>query len=162
MNNRIFQAVVNNQIATCMELLKVKEEYYTRGEDRLKVFKQAAAIDGDTALESLKGMMKKHTIKLYQLIKDVKCGEKPAKAVWDEVLADHHNYFFLLRALLEDEGLIRSTQYDKGKELPPPVDPSFRRLYYADAKGSTCEADSCHPKTCDFRKGIETDEPKDD
>ena len=102
-----FKEVVQEQFTLCCDLLNLKETIYSDGKDRLVQFKTAAVLDKVSPVDALKGMMVKHTTKLYQMFDDMRNDEKLFdEAQWNEVLSDHINYHFLLRALLIDEGLI--------------------------------------------------------
>ena len=104
MNSEQFKEVVVEMVTQCHDLLNLKEQYYSDGQDRLVQFKTAAQLRGITPTDALAGMMVKHTTKLYQMLQD-EFG-KHTQTEWEEVLNDHVNYHFLLKALLIDEGAI--------------------------------------------------------
>jgi len=101
-----FKEEVNEMFTECCDLLSIKEKDYSDGKDRLIQFKQAAALKQEQALDALAGMMAKHTTKLYTMLADCRGGEMFEEKQWKEVIYDHVNYLFLLKALLTDEGLI--------------------------------------------------------
>lgn len=101
MNNKDFEISLNNQIDKCKNLLIIKgKEYAQERNDRLKVFKKAAAMQGITSIEALAGMMCKHTCSIYDMCKE---DEKYTIAKWEEKITDHINYLLLLRALLDEK-----------------------------------------------------------
>jgi hypothetical protein len=73
-------------------------EYAT--EDRLHNFKVAAELQSETPQESLGGMMAKHTVSIYDMIRSP---QTFTRAQWDEKITDHINYLILLRAIVEEE-----------------------------------------------------------
>lgn len=95
-----FNTIVDETIDKCVSVLAQKGIEYTRGGNRLSNFKQAGMLDGDTSIKALGGMMKKHTVSLYDYIKDLENGVKHSLDEWDEKIVDHINYLILLRALL--------------------------------------------------------------
>ena len=99
-----FREVVNEMYIQCCDLLNLKEKDYSYGKDRLIQFKTAAALRGESPVDSLAGMMVKHTTKLYTMLDDD--FEVHTREQWEEVLNDHSNYLFLLKATLIDEGQI--------------------------------------------------------
>ena len=107
MTNEKFNEILEEMIEHCKSDLKVKAEYYSGGEDRLLNFKRAAQLVDETPVKSLKGMMKKHTIKLYCMFEEMEKDNKIFdEKEWEEVLTDNINYLFLLKAMLIEEGQI--------------------------------------------------------
>jgi len=104
-----FKEVVNEMFTECCDLLSLKEKDYSDGRDRLIQFKEAAALKQEQPLDALVGMMAKHTTKLYTMLSASRQGElfvQYDENQWKEVIYDHINYLFLLKALLIDERLI--------------------------------------------------------
>jgi len=100
MNNDEFRAIVNKQLTECRKTLSTKEKIYSEeGRDRLIQFYTASAVTGRTPIQSLMGMLIKHTILLYDLSERESC----EKDLWIEAITDHINYLLLLRALIEEE-----------------------------------------------------------
>jgi len=99
-----FKTVVNEMFTQCCDLLSVKEKEYSDGKDRLVQFKNSGILLYKGPIEALAGMMVKHTTKLYSMLDD-DFGTHTREA-WEEVLNDHTNYLFLLKAMLIDEGAI--------------------------------------------------------
>ena len=75
-------------------------EYAT--EDRLHNFKVAAEIQNCTPITALAGMMAKHTVSVYDLIKKQENGFVVSREMWDEKIGDSINYLILLSALVQE------------------------------------------------------------
>lgn len=100
MNNKDFNDVVEAQFILCKSLLiKKGSEYDADTEDRLHSFKVAAALQGETPMQALAGMMAKHTVSIYDLINS----DSHNLIVWNEKITDHINYLLLLKGLIEEE-----------------------------------------------------------
>lgn len=99
MNHKEFNAIYKAQVAQCTETLITKAKEYAT-EDRLHNFKVAGHLQGVTPKEALAGMMAKHVVSIYDLVKKQ---EQVAAEVWDEKIGDALNYLFLLKALVIDE-----------------------------------------------------------
>lgn len=100
MNNADFNKVVEQQLDLCQSLLCRKGEEYDRGvDDRFHSFKVAAVLQGETPMQALAGMLAKHTVSIYDLIKE---GNHDL-TIWDEKITDHINYLLLLKGLIMDE-----------------------------------------------------------
>lgn len=100
MTNADFNKVVEEQLDLCKSLLCKKGEEYDRDTgDRFHSFKVAAALQGETPMQALAGMLAKHTVSVYDLIKD---GSSDL-TIWDEKITDHINYLLLLKGLIMDE-----------------------------------------------------------
>lgn len=103
-----FKDIVTNMYDKCLDLLYLKEKDYSDGKDRLIQFKNAAKLTDLDTLYSLRGMMVKHTTKLYQMLNDHGfMHERFTEAQWDEIICDQINYLYLLKAVLVDENLIK-------------------------------------------------------
>lgn len=100
MNSQRFDAVLNDQIKRTVDVLGSKAGEYANDKDRLHNFKAAAALQGVTPIEALRGMMTKHTISIYDMIGS---GKMFPLEVWDEKIGDHINYLILLRALVTEQ-----------------------------------------------------------
>jgi hypothetical protein len=100
MNNSEFNKIVDNQLDFCKSLLcKKGEEYDSDTNDRFHSFKVAAALQNETPMQALAGMMAKHTVSIYDLIKD----DSHNLAIWTEKITDHINYLLLLEGLVISE-----------------------------------------------------------
>lgn len=101
MNTKRFEEVINGRISKCLDVLcKKAGEYAT--EDRLHNFKVAAELQNCTPITALAGMMSKHTVSVYDLIRDYERGAFISKEMWDEKIGDSINYLLLLTALIEE------------------------------------------------------------
>lgn len=100
MNNPEFNAMVEEQLNYCRDLLcKKGKEYDSDSGDRFHSFKVAAKLQGTTPLEALAGMMAKHTVSVYDLISQ----NSSDLTIWTEKITDHINYLLLLKGLIMDE-----------------------------------------------------------
>lgn len=100
MNNLEFNKIVEDQLDLCRSLLcKKGEEYDSDSGDRFHSFKVAAALQGETPMQALAGMLAKHTVSIYDLMHD----GSHNLAIWDEKITDHINYLLLLKGLIMDE-----------------------------------------------------------
>lgn len=100
MTNRDFNKVIDEQLNYCCDLLcKKGAEYDADTSDRFHSFKVAAEMQAETPLQALAGMMAKHTVSIYDMIRQ----NSSDLAVWSEKITDHINYLLLLKGLLMDE-----------------------------------------------------------
>lgn len=100
MNDDRFKSIVEGSIAHIRHSLVVKGKEYSRG-DRLSNFKRAGKLSHSTPEMSLRGMLTKHIISIYDMIDDL--AEKPTSLdllTWDEKIGDTINYMILLKALI--------------------------------------------------------------
>ena len=134
MNVEKFEECLNNRIEKCKAVLLKKEDEYAT-EDRLHNFKVAAELQGVNPLTALAGMMAKHTVSVYDLIRETALGDRPPLDMWDEKIGDSINYLFLLDAAVgemyigEREG--RSVSYKVYEEGQTDVEKekSIRNAY---------------------------------
>lgn len=101
MNSEEFSYVFEEQVDICRRLLLTKAAEYAEDDDRLHNFNVAAELQGCTREEALAGMMCKHTVSIYDMIREGANNFSMEK--WDEKITDHINYLILLRALVTDE-----------------------------------------------------------
>lgn len=94
------KCLADMQKRTVNVLAAKAKEYAT--EDRLHNFKAAAALQRETPVKALGGMMVKHTVSVYVLIHDFENGAEIPLEVWQEKLTDHIDYCFLLWALVNE------------------------------------------------------------
>jgi len=92
--DKLFEAQVERSRSV---LVQKSKEYST--EDKLHNFKVAAAVQGITPLEALAGMMAKHTVSVYDILR-IKGPVNPD--MFDEKITDHINYLILAKALFEE------------------------------------------------------------
>lgn len=105
MNSKDFEVALEQRLEKCKEVLGVKASEYATS-DRLHNFKVAAVLSGESPIKALGGMMKKHTVSVYDLIEAEHRGKEIPLELWDEKIGDHINYLLLLWALVvESEGL---------------------------------------------------------
>ena len=112
MNADRFNQILNDQLERVNEILGSKAGEYASDKDRLHNFKKAAALQGGSPLEALRGMMTKHTISIYDMLEADPSGLTFSIEKWDEKITDHINYLILMRALLveiEDEDVSLGT-----------------------------------------------------
>ena len=103
MNSKDFEAVLEERLNKCKEVLGVKASEYATS-DRLHNFKVAAVLQHESPIKALGGMMAKHTVSVYDLIEAVNRGEDIPLEIWDEKIGDHINYLLLLwAAVLENK-----------------------------------------------------------
>lgn len=103
MTNEKFNAIVEDRLAYCKNILTSKGVEYAEGEDtndRLRAFTVAAALEGITPKEALAGMMAKHTVSIYDMCRD---SQYHSLDKWHEKITDHINYLLLLAAMVEED-----------------------------------------------------------
>ena len=101
MNGHEFEDVFNDQVDYCRSLLLDKAAEYAEDDDRLHNFTVAADLQGISREEALAGMMCKHTVSIYDMIREG--ANQFSMEKWEEKITDHINYLILLRALVTDE-----------------------------------------------------------
>ena len=102
MTSNNFNKVVENQLERIKTVLIKKQAEYNLDDDRLSVFKHAAALSGETPEQALYGFLLKHLISQADMIKS---GQKYSKSLWQEKITDILNYNILLIGLLEDDNM---------------------------------------------------------
>lgn len=96
MHSDEFNKIVNQKLQQIQDILVKKTNEYNLDEDRLSVFKSAAILQKETSAEALLGMLTKHIISIYDMVKS--CKPYPIEK-WDEKCIDAINYFLLLLAI---------------------------------------------------------------
>lgn len=111
MDNKTFNAIVEERIEVIKKVLASKATEYARG-DRLSNFKTAGRLDDESPERALWGMFKKHIVSVKDLIDDIEAGRPPMPwPVWQEKLTDMVNYPILLEGLIKERlGLIVSKE----------------------------------------------------
>lgn len=100
MTQQSFEKIVEDQFEIARNLLIVKGEEYSLSEDRLKAFKKAAALQGESVKQALCGMLAKHIVSVY----DMSMSDKDfTEARWTEKITDSINYLLLLKAAVMEE-----------------------------------------------------------
>ena len=102
MNTNDFNAIIREQIDRCENTLcKKAEEYAT--EDRLHNFKVAAGLQDCSPTTALAGMMCKHTVSVYDMVRGLENGEKYSLDMWNEKIGGSINYLLLLAAMVREQ-----------------------------------------------------------
>ena len=101
MDTKTFEMVIDERLEKCKSVLVNKAKEYAT-EDRLHNFKVAAELQDCNPVTALAGMMCKHTVSVYDLIRDNEKGLNISPEMWDEKIGDSINYLLLLTALLEE------------------------------------------------------------
>jgi hypothetical protein len=96
-----FNKVVEDQLDRIRNVLVKKAVEYNLDDDRLSVFKHAAALSEETPEQALYGFMLKHIISITDYVNSE--GTFP-KELWEEKFTDIHCYLILLAGLLRDTG----------------------------------------------------------
>lgn len=119
MQEERFNQIIEAQVDMALALFRKKNDAYsgTQIVDRLAGVKDVAAIRGVSKLEAISGMMAKHTMSIYNMMKSDQ--EFPIE-VWNEKISDHINYLLLAAASLHedrdelsDENLARGEDPDR-------------------------------------------------
>ena len=96
-----FNKVVEDQLDRIRNVLVKKAAEYNLDDDRLSVFKHAAALSEETPEQALYGFMLKHIISMTDMINSK---QVYSEELWHEKLTDICNYIILLQGLLRDTG----------------------------------------------------------
>lgn len=113
MKTDIFNAIIDEQLLTCKNMLCQKGLEYTPdavGEtsaDRLAAFKKAAIIIEGTQKEALLGMLSKHLVSISDMCVD---GREYSVERWTEKITDSINYLLILRAMIDEERRAKDEQ----------------------------------------------------
>lgn len=100
MNQEEFEHTFETVVKVCREMLVEKAKEYAEGDvDRLHNFHLAAGLSMQTKEQALAGMMVKHTVSIYDMVRS---GKTYSLSKWDEKIVDHINYLILLRACVVD------------------------------------------------------------
>lgn len=113
MNTVDFNELTKAQLKRCEDVLCIKADEYAT-DDRLHNFKQAALLQETTPAAALGGMMCKHTISVYDMIKGVEEGKVYPLSLWNEKITDSMNYLLLLWAIVNED---KAMQYS-GEPMP--------------------------------------------
>lgn len=101
MNNKQFATVVDQLLSSVEEMLVSKQDEYAEKTDVLHNFDIAANIQGQSMQEALGGMLAKHTVSIFDMIRANVNTFTPEQ--WDEKIVDHINYLILLKAIVIEE-----------------------------------------------------------
>ena len=105
-----FGKIFEDRVDACRCVLLKKADEYAKDDDRLHNFKVAANLQGVSVLAALAGMMAKHTVSVYDLIREVEDGDRPPMEMWEEKIGDSINYLFLLEAAVRELYAIKNTE----------------------------------------------------
>ena len=94
-----FNKVVEEQLERIENVLVKKAAEYSLDDDRLSVFKHAAALSEETPEQALYGFMLKHIISITDMINSEAAY---SEELWNEKITDICNYLILLQGLLRD------------------------------------------------------------
>ena len=101
MNTETFNKFIREQIERCeAALCKKADEYAT--DDMLHNFKIAAEIQNCLPATALGGMMAKHTVSVYDMLRGLEEGKSYPLELWDEKITDSINYLLLLAAAVRE------------------------------------------------------------
>ena len=102
MNTKDFNEIIHEQIERCTSTMcKKADEYAT--EDRLHNFKVAAGLQDCLPTTALGGMMAKHTVSVYDMIRGLEEGKSYPIELWNEKITDSINYLLLLAAAVRED-----------------------------------------------------------
>lgn len=101
MTHERFDELTESLLKKSYETLCIKAKEYNLSDDRLDVFKKAAARQRITPDQALLGYMDKHIGSIYDYIHDDK---KMTRALALEKIGDAINYLCLLYGVWEDKG----------------------------------------------------------
>lgn len=102
MNTEDFNKIIHEQIERCeATLCKKADEYAT--DDRLHNFKVAAGLQDCLPTTALAGMMAKHTVSVYDMIRGLEEGKSYPVELWNEKITDSINYLLLLAAAVRED-----------------------------------------------------------
>lgn len=101
MEPEAFGEILEQQLARVSSILGIKTREYATDEDQLKNIREAAKLQNIALTEAVAGMMAKHTVSIYAMIRDT-TRDYPM-TMWDEKITDHIIWLILLRAVLEDD-----------------------------------------------------------
>jgi hypothetical protein len=103
MKTQRFNELFEETVAKARRTLCGKAAEYAENDDRLHNFRIAAGLQGCTPVKALGGMMVKHTVSVYDLIRRHEQGVEIPPELWDEKIIDSINYLILLRAVLDEQ-----------------------------------------------------------
>jgi len=104
MKTEDFNRIVEAQLDRCRDTLIVKAQEYSTEEDRLHNFKVAAALQGGSPERALAGMMTKHIVSIFDMCNsDRMYGDY----IWNEKIGDAINYLLLLRAIVDENYILK-------------------------------------------------------
>ena len=145
MNTETFNKVIHEQIERCeATLCKKADEYAT--DDRLHNFKVAAEIQKCLPTTALAGMMAKHTVSVYDMIRGLEEGKSYPVELWNEKITDSINYLLLLAAAVreDEENFTECECFDIVKAEPGEERRAFLRRIASMAEKRKCDIYGIH------------------
>jgi|SRR5881409_3499939 hypothetical protein len=94
-----FMDVLDAQIQRVRDILVVKTDEYAKDVDQLHNIRHAALLQEESLPEAVVGMMVKHTVSIFAMVKS---GKPFPEAKWDEKITDHIVWLILLKAALTE------------------------------------------------------------
>lgn len=141
-----FKDVLDAQIKRVQDVLVVKTEEYAAEEDQLHNIRMAALLKEESLPEAVIGMMVKHTVSIFSMVKS---GKPFPEDKWDEKLTDHIVWLVLLKAALT-EGAQRPL--DVASDDPQSFITNFLRMAADDPSTQRSSIDVGDSRTTDMHK----------
>lgn len=94
-----YREAIQETFRMCEEVLVQKHAEYSSTYSPFHNFCAAGEIIGESPFKALEGMMVKHTVSVYDMLKEPYLYPM---SKWDEKIIDHINYLAILRAMLID------------------------------------------------------------
>lgn len=98
MNNEKFNALLEDQMERCSNLLVKKNAEYSQGGDRLSNFRQPSSLMKMHPAEVAFCYDAKHIASIQKIVHDLSSGIVPTEEMWQEKITDYLNYGFLMNA----------------------------------------------------------------
>ena len=105
MTSEDFNNLVEMKLEQIKSVLVKKTAEYNLDEDRLSVFKRAGALQNESPEEALLGMLTKHIISIYDMVKSQ---NEYSLDRWSEKCIDSINYLLLLLAIEKEKKDVKS------------------------------------------------------
>lgn len=98
MNNDKFNALLDEQLERCRNLLVKKNEEYATNTDRLSNFRQPSSLMRMHPAEVAFCYDAKHIASIQKIVHELSEGKVPSKEMWQEKITDYINYGLLMNA----------------------------------------------------------------
>lgn len=133
MKLELFMNLVKDRLNHCTSLLAgEKNVEYTRNNDKLHNFKEAAKIMRVSPEHALLGMWSKHMISVVDIVYDLDKGKFPKPSILAEKITDNINYLLLLEALIEERMCAaKSDEEEIMPKLAPKAYKEHKQVYSA-------------------------------
>lgn len=96
-----FDKIIEERLEKSKQLLLVKGKEYIRGNDRFHNFNRTAAMNRETPVKSLHGMLSKHLVSYLDMLDDIDKGIIPTEGLVNEKFGDIVVYFLLQEAQIK-------------------------------------------------------------